>query len=499
MSYYNVIFPCVLFLANFLLKSSPRLIKNFLPKGDTFTHLYITRLIHRTKKIPKTLPHWLIDDCYRAPFAYPFLMHLALALLPTQWLEKHEKFIGPFISSCDILIIYLFSTIWLSSYWAALLTFFYIITPINFPADISFTTRPFGKFLINIAILSAIILCLNQEIKILFLVLSVISGVAIFLSHKFSSQVWLFSILLILVATNFNLKIFSIIAGVFFMLLIPFRKIYFKTILTDHINTLRWHYENTKNKVKVFYTSYRITIKTLIGEYIYNPFFPLFIIFFIQDINFFLGNPLYKLLLFWAFGLQLVVYLVKYPKKLRFLGEGARYKYYNIFPIVFLVTVYISYHWTIANIILLFVSIIVSIASCGYIIKNRILSSVDLSADKQLKVICQKLKKLSGDNVWEMGCIPPAIVMYLSNKKVLACLHSGTCLKEPNLFPEKRISHFHSYVIYKYKINYLLIDKTCRARDYSQMYEELNEIGSYKKVAEEGRYYILKIIPNNSK
>jgi len=494
-----LLIPLLLFLANFFLKSFPRLIKNFLPKGDTFTHLYLAKLIRQNKKIPKTLPHWLVDNYYHAPFAYPFLLHLILALFPTRWIEKYERFIGPFISSCDVLIIYLFASIWLPYYWTGLVASLYILAPLNFPDDISLTPRPLGKLLVNIAILFGIIFSLNQGSNILFFTIAIISGSAVFLSHKFSSQAWLFAIFFIFIGTNLNIKIFGIIATTSLILYIPFKKFYFNKILPDHFNALHWNYENIKNKIKTQYTSYKITTKTVVSEYIYNPFFLLLIIFFVQDISFFLENPLHKLLLFWAFGLQLIAYLVKYPKKLRFLGEGARYKYYNIFPIVFLITAYISSHLTITNLVLLIVSIIVSVLCLGYIIKNKILSPANLLEDKQLKIICQKLKKLSGDNVWEMGCIPPSIVMYLSNKKVLACLHLGTYFKELNLFPEKNIPHFYSYIINKYQINYLLIDENCTSRNYKQMYKELKKFDSYKKIAEDGRYYILEIIHHKLK
>lgn len=471
-----------LFISNFVFKIFPRITKNIW-STDTFTELYIIKLIKKNRNLPEYSPAHLIDRYHNAPFATPFLTHLILSVFSLKCLEKHEKLIGPFISSLTIVVIYAFTSLWLSPGLAFGIALISIIAPINFWDDLFLTARPFGFLFVNLAILSLITFYLSRSP--LFLAVAVITGTGVFLLHKFSTQAFLVSLLAILIATGFELKTLMIPLIILIILFWPLRKFYIKRILNNHFNVLKWHWRNMKKGLRKYATP--VTFKSLIKNFANNPFFALLAVFIIQNPDFFLDNKIYRIMLLWALIPEIAACLTKYVKNLGFLGEGRRYRGYNIFPIAFLVIAFWGQNQNPLNTALLITVVIFSLLSIGRIFKTGVLGQKNILND-DLKKICRRLKSLPKENVWPIGYGVAPAVMYLTEKNVPIALHGASLLKEPPPLP-LRVRFYDT--INRFKINYLLIDK--RRPDIKDIY-----LGDYKKIAEEGNYRLLEIIPKNN-
>lgn len=466
-----------LFLATFILRSLGRVINRDLYTSDVFSHLILIKKIKQARSL-RIFSDYILDIHYQELITYPLLMQAILSFLPSRVIEKLERYISPFISSLDLTIVYLFFLYWTQDYFlSALAATFYLITPVIHSEFMFLTPRSFGILFVNIAL--SCMVSSNLEPWWGFFVVASIIGIGIFLLHKFTAQAFLVGTLSILVVADHKLGILAILALILFSLTIPLRRLYLERVFRGHVKVLKWHYRNPR-KLGVS------PIRLLFGEIWNTPLMVPLVAFFITNPDFFLESALHRMLFAWILGFFLMAWAVKYFTKLRFLGEGNRYKYHAVMPIA-LLTVSYWYNnpqlWTLALLLGAGLLSVGGVAREIVLVAKRHPHSV-----KELRALCNRLRKMSKDRVWVLGYGLGPDVAYWTEKKVLAeaaLLNVEAFLENSDLFPV--LSKPYTYIIERFSINYLLVDD--QFLDLSQV-----DLGFYREIAREGRYRLLEVL-----
>ena len=404
---------------------------------------------------------------------------MILALFPVHLIEQNERFIGSLVSSLDVLVVYGFVLILHQPLQVALYTaVLYSIAPIVFRAVSHLTPRIFGVLFVNIAL--ACIVAFNLDPGWMFLVVSIIIGTGIFMLHKFTAQAFLIGALSIFIAADQKIAMLAILGLIFLLLAIPLRSLYFKRILRDHIAIWKWHYHRPRELPAN-------RIRLLLGEVVNTPLIVSLVAFFVYDSNFFLSSPLYQMLFAWAVGLYLTAWATKYIARLRFLGEGDRYKYYTAFPTAFL-TVSYWYHnpssWALALLVGLgFLSLVGMAREFILLMKDR---SNSVESLRDVKALSGQLRNMPKDNVYSLGG-HSLQVLWWSGKKVLGALNAEAFSREPDIFGVSVLRKPHTYIISKFHINYIFVDDNFFDRAQA-------DLGPYKEIAREGHCHLLEVL-----
>lgn len=463
----------VLFVGNLVLKSLPRLVAPVYTL-DTFTHLYIVRAVKTSRRIPRHLDGFLVDEYHGAPFAYPFLMHLVLALFPIRFLERAERFIGPLLSSIDMVVVYAAALALSGSLHTALYTaVLYSIVPIAFCDALFLTPRIMGVLFVNVALVCIVLFDLYMHWSLLALV--VMMGVGIFLLHKFTAQAFIVGSFSLLAFARHRVEIGVALACVPLVLVVLPNGIYLRRILVDHIAVLKWWCSHVRRE-------HGALLRIVAREVAQTPLLVPFIIFLAADPIGFAGSSPRSLMLAWALGLLVVAWATSYIKPLQFLGKGERYKIYCGFPVAFLTVSYAQQGGHLWPVLLLALAGTASTARVGWQMVRSIPHSI-----KDLKLLCARLRDLPKEKIWALGYGLGPLVLYWTGKKVFGGLSMRAVLREPDLFPRLKVPHAH--VIEKFGIDYLLVD---------DLYVSLGnlDLGSYRyrELARQGRYRLLEIL-----
>src|SRR3972149_9032282 len=174
-------------LIAFILESYPRFI-NREYGVDIWTHLLYLKEYQKQKGIPER-----IENGFLVPgeYDYPPVFIWILSKFPFKLVEKYEFLFSPFFDFIHLIIIFGIVYILTSNIFLALLTqLLYILTPIIILENSSATPRSLGYTLFTILMIS--IIFFHQTSNIYLLIISITSGVLIFLSHRFTTQAFLF-------------------------------------------------------------------------------------------------------------------------------------------------------------------------------------------------------------------------------------------------------------------------------------------------------------------
>lgn len=309
---------------------------------DIWTHLLYLKEFYRQKKLPRNISNgFLIPGDYD----YPPLFILILSRFPFKLVEKYEFLFSPFFDSLLI-----FSTFFVSFYltnnlYFSLLTqIIYTLTPIIILENSSATPRSLGYGLFTTLFISLFLYAQNGQV--LLIIISILCGTLIFLTHRFTAQGFLFfSLFFTLIEKNY---IYVSVFLISFLFAIIFSKGFYLKVLRGHIGNLIFWFNNAKyrfsHQVKGNTKSFKskdFLFRT------YNQFlkFPPFVLAITNPwtlpplyMFFFYGmtNPLidrFALLVVFSYILSIVITWVPI---LRFLGEGQRYLELTAYPSAFL-------------------------------------------------------------------------------------------------------------------------------------------------------------------
>lgn len=325
----------------FIFEIYPRLLnKKF--GVDIWTHLLYLREYHKQKDIPKN-----VENGFLVPgeYDYPPIFILILSKFPLKLVEKYEFLFSPFFDFILILSIFFITFSLTQNIYLSLLSqAIYTLTPIIILENSSATPRSLGYTLFIFLFIS--LFSYAQNPQIIFIITALICGVLIFLSHRFTTQGFLFfSIFFSVVERNY---IYISIFLASFLLAIIFSKGFYIKVLKGHIGNLHFWYRNVKyrfyHQVNGSYEEHRTKdfIFSLYNQFLKFPPFvlaitnpwtlpPFFIFIFYQSLS--PVDEKFLLLVVFSYFLALVTTWIP---SLRFLGEGQRYLELSAYPSAYL-------------------------------------------------------------------------------------------------------------------------------------------------------------------
>ncbi len=305
---------------------------------DIWTHLLYLKEYHKQKGIPKNIENgFLISGDYD----YPPIFILILSKFPFRLVEKYEFIFSPFFDSLLVALVFLISFYLTGNILLSVLTqAIYVLTPIIVLENASATPRSLGYSLFTILFLSLFLYVQNGQT--LFLFLSIICGSLIFLSHRFTTQGFLFFSIFFSIFEKdlIYLEVFLLSL----LLAIIFSKGFYLKVFKGHIGNLAFWFKNIKyrfyHQIKGSYKQHKtkdFIFKTYNQFLKFPPFvlaitnpwtIPVFYIFFFVKFS----DPLISRMLLWVVLSYILALLTTWIPKLRFLGEGQRYLELSAFP-----------------------------------------------------------------------------------------------------------------------------------------------------------------------
>lgn len=311
---------------------------------DIWTHLLYLHEYHKQKKIPGKIENgFIISGQYDYPPAFIFI----LSRIPFHLVENYEFLFSPFFDSLHILIIFFISYYFTGSIFTSIVTqAIYAITPIIVLENSSATPRSLGYLLFTIVFISLFLF--HRQGFLLYYLIALGAGTGIFLSHRFTSQGFLFFSLLFSVIDK-NIIYFETFLVSFLLAIILSRGFYLK-VLQGHIGNLKFWYANISyrfaHQIKGNYKTHKTQdfVFALYNQFLKFPPFVLAItnpwilvaftiFYFIPKQNF-----IQQQFIIWVSISYVISLLTTWIPQLRFLGEGQRYLELSAFPAAFLST-----------------------------------------------------------------------------------------------------------------------------------------------------------------
>ncbi len=325
----------------FIFETYPRILnKKF--GVDIWTHLLYLKEYYKQGGIPRNISNGFLVP---GEYDYPPIFILILSRFPFKLVEKYEFLFSPFFDSLLILFMFFMSFYLTQNIFFALLTqILYTLTPIIILENSSATPRSLGYSLFTVLFISLFLFLQTSQSP--FLLISLICGTLIFLSHRFTTQGFLFfSVFFSLFEKNwlyFGVFVLSLVLAI-----ILSKGFYFK-ILKGHVGNLSFWFKNIDyrfaHQVKGNYSQFKTKdfIFKLYNQFLKFPPFvlaitnpwtlpPLFIFLTYKNLD-----PFYEKMLILVIFSYILAVVTTWVPKLRFLGEGQRYLELSAFPAAFL-------------------------------------------------------------------------------------------------------------------------------------------------------------------
>lgn len=472
------------------------LLKHTLGGIDAWYFLSYIRELKRTKRFPVKLPQYLMDiEEQWYPPGFPLL----LALLPTSFLHEYHWLISPLIDCLQLLLLYVFTLTTTGSLLAAIIaSAIYAVTYTLISENLNMNSRSLGATA-EVALMLCIVQYIDQA-QWWWLVTSLVMGAVVLLTHKMSTQCFVFTILFLTLIES-GLTYITLAIGIVIFTLVVSGGFCYKVLL-GHIDILLFWQRNLHNlgahqilespiykgEVGVDTKAYKPGMTGLIlnvRRVLSHNFFliPLLIAPFV-------GYGVDRLY-WWAISVYILAFVTTLFGPLRFLGEGYKYLKMAAFP-----TAYVlsrggadGYHPILATFIGLAVLVNLSLIVRLY----KILSAENRGETTTSQALSEAVQFIGRLPQGVVLCLPqtyPDYVVYHTNHKVLWGGHSGGFNLVEDFFPvlRKPIEYF----IEKYHVSCILLDKdyvtpAVLGLDSNSSVKELRTIGNiilYERVSE---------------
>lgn len=324
-------------LIAFLFESYPRFINRYCGV-DIWTHLLYLKEYRRQKGIPKKIEKgFLVPGTYDYPPAFITI----LSKFPFKVVERYEFLFSPFFDAIQLIIIFILSYAFTQNILLAFATqLLYLLTPIIVLENSSATPRSLGYVLFTLVFVSMFFFEMNHNLS--YVLFAILAGSFIFLSHRFTTQSFLFFSLIfsIIHFTPWYLIVFI----VSFVLALIISRGFYLTVLSGHLGNLRFwrkiityrfahQVRGTSNQHKTNDFVFR-----LYNQFLRLPPFVLAITnpWTLAALYFYFFMPSKNLMIVGFEELVLFSYLLAlatiWIPPLRFLGEGQRYLELSAFP-----------------------------------------------------------------------------------------------------------------------------------------------------------------------
>ena len=350
--------------------------------GDTFFHLLISESIKANHwHYPTSLRNVTFDEAERkySYLAYPPLFHYLIAIFPEKHFLRVSRTLNLVIISLVStlaagLVYFMFGNVFATLFACLVVTFNMSV----FELEAMFTPRPLGLLLYSLIFFFAVFSGQGWA----SVVIIVLVGSLLFLTHKFAVQALVF--VLVPYAVLFNEPF--LVLGLMFAFLLAFivsRGSYLK-ILKEHTYWL-YFYFRLPNRMKIIYKLQRIVV----GNLWLFAVASLLVLGFLGGVGgVFQLSSLSLKVLFWAFAPLAGALIVAIPQ-ISFLGEEYRYIEYSLVPTAIAAAflfVGLSIYATIISVVCLGAYLVVMAKYRTHLHKKReLVGESDLSTYRSLK------------------------------------------------------------------------------------------------------------------
>jgi hypothetical protein len=198
--------------------------------------------LRKNKKIPIVLPPYYVLE-YQEQW-YPPGFSIFLSVIPEKMLNRLYWCVSPAVDTLICVGVFLFIFFYTNSVDGAVLgSSIYLLSPAAIPETQALNSRQFGSLFLSITVVSGILYV--SEPHIYLLIISIISGVLLLLTHKLSTQALYISFILMACITV--RKDYLIILLLIILATVILSKGYYIKILRSHIDYIlfwskRWKY-----------------------------------------------------------------------------------------------------------------------------------------------------------------------------------------------------------------------------------------------------------------
>jgi hypothetical protein len=444
---------------------------------DTWYYLASAAAIRRQKRLPISLPQYLLHD---AKESYPAVFPLFLATLEPAWLRSYFWLISPIIDAVQLLLLYLLTFRLTDSVLAAgTAGLIYAVTPQLISETRNLNGRAFASLL--------------QTITMLTLMRSVIpsDGPSATLTGPSDYGLWIVGVLLVGVLYNTHTSttiaflvsaatltvVFGeprfLLAGVAGLpVAIAISGGYYVRVIWNHAQAARFWIRNvqytrahqvedsplfsTRNgggsPRQGLYRSWLSLIARVLGE---NPFILPMLVTPIPN------NVWAAHMYWWAVAILVWSLLTTFGGPLRVLGPGFHYMKTSVFPTAYAlsVTVNIQEGALSAVGLALVISVIASFAALAYFYRVMARRETEHTAQTppDLAEAASYLRRLPGQRVLILPSMYADFVAFNADKAVVWGGHSGDLTRFEEFFPVLRKPL--AYFVERYAVDYVVLDQ----------------------------------------
>jgi len=463
---------------------------------DAYYFLLSSEMFKREKKIPIVLPP--VYRLEKQEQWYPPGFSVLLSMFPRKTLDEYYWLISPVLDAVlamlTALVGYMATGMWSVAMVAGLC---YALNAASMVDCTSLNSRILGSLLLALTMLSMIAFLLGS----MWLLIPVaLFGALTLLTHKSSSQLLYFLIVVLAIATKSIMPIVALLV-IATTAMVTSRGFMVKVWKGQYDILAFWNRNWRKLGVHPIYNSPAYRDVPLHKERVHlrgwrgawktaslmalNAFIPpvLWVLFHYTGLA-----TWDKLILWWVIGTYLMGFLTQAVPALRFAGEGYRYIKLAALPVGYLCAVPLLYQWQPAWVYYCLLAVAVAVGVVlirqlsGWATKDEAHSMPSVSSGLRLVIDYLKADK----TVENVLCIPDGIadaLGYYTKKPILRGTHNVYFKQVDPFFPVHRLPL--EYLVKGYEVSHLVV-----AVKYTD--EKLLELGEYEKLVQSEDYALYK-------
>jgi hypothetical protein len=446
---------------------------------DTWYYLASAEALRRQKRLPISLPQYLLHDRHES---YPAVFPLLLALLPEGWLRRYFWLVSPVIDALHLLLLYLLAFRLTDSVLAAATAgLIYAVTPQLISETRNLNGRAFASFLQTLAMLAVLRSAIPSigPTRALLGDSNVVPTVAALLLVALLYNTHTSTTIAFLVSTATLSLVFAepryIVLGV---LGLPIAIIlsggYYLRVVQNHLYALRFWVGNVRltrahqvedspvlgsperkrpGPVGLYGASLRARLALglrVLGE---NPFILAMLATPIP------ANVWAMHMYWWAVAILAWAIATTFGGPLRILGPGFHYMKASVFPSAYTLAAAVNQEGALSAVgVTLLVSLVASFGALAYFYRAMTVRRTEHTAQTppDLAEAAGHLRTLPGKAVLVLPNMYADFVAYHTGKAVVWGGHSGDLTRLAEFFPvlRKPLAYFFD----RYQVDYLLLD-----------------------------------------
>jgi hypothetical protein len=442
---------------------------------DTWYYLASAEAIRRQKRLPISLPQYLLHDKTES---YPAVFPLFLALLPQDWLKRNFWLVSPIIDAVQLLLLYLLTFRLTDSVLAAgTAGLIYAVTPQLISETRNLNGRAFASLLQTIAMVVLLRSAIPSSGPSVTMVpgdwtlwwVAVLLIAVLYNTHTSTTIALLVSVATLTVVFQ---DVRYVLAGVLGLpLAILISGGYYLRVIRNHLHAARFWIRNVhltrahqiddspilgtpgsaRNAARGLYQSPFFLLLRILGE---NPFILAMLVTPVP------ANIWGEHMYWWAVAILVWSVLTTFGGPLRILGPGFHYMKASVFPTAYALAVTVNIQegaFSLVGLVLL-LSFLASFAALAYFyrVMNRRTTEHTAQTPPDLAEASMYLRSMPGRNVLVLPTMYADYVAYAAGKAVVWGGHSGDLTRLEEYYPvvRKPIDYF----VRQYEVNYLLLD-----------------------------------------